>query len=156
ADGPLLEVMPLAPHDIDRGHDHARGAEAALEAVVFAESLLHRMKLPVGREALDGQDVGALGLQRKYGAGLYRLAVDVNDAGAALGGVATDVRAGEAEVLAQVLYQQRAGIDVGGDGLAVHRHGDGGHDSSSSKLRAKGPFFCPNGSGGDDQGRNRI
>src|SRR5262249_27604995 len=95
ADGPLLEVMALAPHDIDRGHDHARSAEAALKAVVFAESFLHRMKLAVGREAFDGQHVCALGLDREHGAGLHRLAVDVDDASAALGGVAAHVRAGE-------------------------------------------------------------
>jgi hypothetical protein len=28
----------------DRGHDHAGGAEAALQAVVLAECLLHRMQ----------------------------------------------------------------------------------------------------------------
>jgi len=44
-----LEFMPdglavhhaLAADHIDRGHDHARGAEAALQAVVVAEGFLH-------------------------------------------------------------------------------------------------------------------
>ena len=41
----------------------------------------------------------------------------MHDAGAALAGVAADMRAGEAQILAQELHQQRARIDVGGDGL---------------------------------------
>ena len=40
-------------------------------------------------------------------------AVEMHDAGAALAGVAADVRAGEPQVLAQELHQQRARIDVG-------------------------------------------
>ena len=46
----------------------------------------------------------------------------MHDAGAALAGVAADVRAGEAQVLAQELHQQRARIDLGADALAVHGH----------------------------------
>ena len=70
----------------------------------------------------------ALGLDGEDGAGLDRLAVDMDDAGAALAGVAADVGAGHAEILAQELNQQRARLDLAGDGLAVHGHGDGnGH-----------------------------
>ena len=60
-------------------------------------------------------------------AGLHRLAVDMHHAGAALRGVAAHMGAGEPQVLAQELHQQGARIDVTGDGLAVHRHRDGGH-----------------------------
>ena len=49
----------------------------------------------------------------------------MDDAGAALAGVAADMRAGEAEILAQELNQQRARLDVAGDRLAVHGHGHG-------------------------------
>src|SRR5437773_12122318 len=44
ADGLLVEIMTLAVHDIDRGHDHARRAEAALQAMIFAERFLHRVQ----------------------------------------------------------------------------------------------------------------
>ena len=72
--------------------------------------------------------LGALGLDGKDGAGLHRLAVDMDDAGAALAGVAADMGAGHAEMLAQELDQQRARLDLAGDGLAVDGHGDGnGH-----------------------------
>src|ERR1700747_278938 len=50
ADGPLLERVALAVPQVDRGHDHAGRAEAALQAMVLAERLLHRMQLAVGRE----------------------------------------------------------------------------------------------------------
>src|SRR5262249_18694629 len=55
ADGPLFEAVPLAPDQIDRGHDHAGRAETALQAMVLAESFLHWVQLAVGREPLDGQ-----------------------------------------------------------------------------------------------------
>jgi hypothetical protein len=40
--------------------------------------------------------------------------------------------AGEAQVLAQELHQKSAWVDVTGDGLAVHRHSDGGHRGTSN------------------------
>ena len=80
-------------------------------------------------------DVGAFALHGERGAGLHRLAVEMDDAGAALRGVAADMRAGEPQVLAQELDQERAGIDIGGDGFAVHRHRDGRHRHSSSTIR---------------------
>ena len=58
-------------------------------------------------------DLGALALEREHGAGLDGDAVDMHDAGAALGGVAADMRAGEPQVLAQELHQQRARFDSG-------------------------------------------
>ena len=126
ANGVVVELVALAAHDIDRGHDHARRAIAALQAVILAERLLHRMQRTVRRrQPFDREHVGAFELQRQHGAGFDRLAVDVNDAGAALRRVAADMRAGEPQILAQKLHQQRARIDVGGDGFAVHRQGNG-------------------------------
>src|SRR5580700_1194912 len=102
ADGVIVEIVALAAYDIDRGHDHARGAVAALQAVVLAERLLHRMQLRLRRgQPLDGQHSGAFELQRQHGARFRRLAVDVDDAGAALRGVAADMGASEPQVFAQ-------------------------------------------------------
>src|SRR3990172_913007 len=36
ADGVVVELAARALHEVDGGHDHARGAEAALQAVVLA------------------------------------------------------------------------------------------------------------------------
>ena len=63
-------------------------------------------------EALDGQDVGAVGLHGEHGAALHRLAVEVQAARAARRGVAADVGAGQAEGFADVVDEQRARLDL--------------------------------------------
>src|SRR5687767_1203945 len=52
ADGRFVEPLAPAPNDVERRHDHARSAESALQAVVGAERLLHRVELTVAGEAL--------------------------------------------------------------------------------------------------------
>src|SRR5258705_13931124 len=59
-DGFLVELAAVAIDDIDRRHDHARGAIAALQAVIVAERGLHRMQDVPLRDALDGSDIGAV------------------------------------------------------------------------------------------------
>src|SRR6476620_10283258 len=78
-------------------------------------------------QPFDRQHVGALALQRQRGAGLHGNAVQMDEAGAALRGVAADMGACEPKMLAQELDQERAGVDIGGDGFAVHRHRNGWH-----------------------------
>jgi hypothetical protein len=58
------------------------------------------VQLAVLGQAFDGRDLAALRLKRQHRAALDRLAVDVDDAGAALAGVAADVGPGEMEMLA--------------------------------------------------------
>src|SRR5271165_801601 len=126
--GRVVEVVALAVDHVDGGHDHARGAIAALQPVMLAEGLLHRMQRPIGiGETLDGEHIRPLDLPDEYGARLHGLAVDMHDAGAALRRVAAHMGAGEPQVLAQKLHQQRARVDITGDGFTVHRQGDVGH-----------------------------
>src|SRR5271166_2016127 len=47
ADRGFVEVRALAVDEVDGRHDHPRRAEAALEAVIVLERLLHRMQLAV-------------------------------------------------------------------------------------------------------------
>ena len=108
ADGALVEVMALAPHHVDGRHDHAGCAKAALQAVVLAEGLLHRMQPAVGGETLDGGDFGAIEGDRECGAGLDGAAVHLDRAAAALAGVTAHMGAGQAQVIAQELDEQRA------------------------------------------------
>ncbi|MGY4282914.1 hypothetical protein ACVWXO_002134 [Bradyrhizobium sp. LM2.7] len=129
ADGRLVELATMAVHDVDRRHDHAWRAIAALQAVIVAEGGLHGVQLVAPGDAFDGGDVGAVGLSRQHRAGFHRLAVHVHDAGTALAGVAADMGPGEVEVIAQELDQQGAVLDVNGNSLAVHcqfdcRHGE--------------------------------
>src|SRR5207344_3108617 len=84
-----------------RRHDHARRAEAALQAVLFPESLLQRVELAVGREAFDCRDLRAVGLHGEDRAGFRAAAVDVDRARAALASVAADVRAGESKMFTE-------------------------------------------------------
>src|SRR5580704_5985695 len=60
ADGVLVEVVTAPAYDVERRHDHAGRAVAALEPVMLAERLLHRMQGAIRlRETFDGGDVGA-------------------------------------------------------------------------------------------------
>src|SRR5690606_25276317 len=72
--------------------------------------------------------LGARRLHREHGAGFYRLAVDMHDAGAALRGVAADMRSGKPEILTQEMYEQRPVLDRARYFPAIHyqryvRHG---------------------------------
>src|SRR5258705_5548692 len=156
ANGGVVELVSFTVHHIHGGHDHPGGAIAALQAVVLAEGLLHGMQRSARLgQALDGGDVGALELPNEYSAGFDRLAVNVDNAGTALRGVAAHMGAGEPQVLTQVLHQKGARIDVTGDGFAVHRQCDGGH-GFLLEIRPKALFSAPTGRAGGRSGQNRV
>jgi hypothetical protein len=128
AHGLLVEVVLAVPvDDADRRHHHARGAEPALQRVVLAESLLHGVQFAVPGQPFNGRHVLPFALLGENGAGLDRQPVQVNGAGAALAGVATDVGAGQADLLAQVLDEERTPLYVRGRLLSIDRNGYGGH-----------------------------
>src|SRR5271166_2771326 len=149
ADRSLVKIRALAIDEVDRGHDHARRAEAALQAVVVLEGLLHRMQLAALSQALDCRDVRPLAARGEDCAGLDRDAVEMDDAGPALGGVAAHMRAGEAKILAQELHEQRPGIHVRRNLPAVHRHRDMNHShillnqDCFGVVGAEGARACP-------------
>src|SRR5262249_60043322 len=101
AHGRLVELAAIAMDNVDRGHDHARGAEAALQPVIVAERRLHRVQVVALGNAFDRGDARSRGLSGQHGAGFYRLAIDVNDTGAALAGVAADMGASQVQMIAQ-------------------------------------------------------
>ena len=82
------------------------------------------MQAVAGRHALDGRDLAAVGLDREHRARLHGAAVEMDGAGAALAGVAADVRAGQVEVLAQGLDEQPSRLDVELPGRPVDRQLD--------------------------------
>src|SRR5436309_4041380 len=55
ADRMLVQIVAFSTNEIDRGYDHARRAEAALQPMMLAESFLHRMQLIAVGQSLDGQ-----------------------------------------------------------------------------------------------------
>src|ERR1051325_646050 len=119
-----LARICVALQQVARGHDHARRAEAALQAVLVPESLLHDVQLAVAGETFDRGDRGAVRLHGEHRARLHRLPVEEDRADAALAGVAADVRAGEAELVAQEVDEEEARLDVRRLLRAVDREGD--------------------------------
>ena len=104
------QVLLLLLGERRRGHDHARGAEAALEAGGVAELSLQRMQVLRRAEALDRGDLATLGAERGRDAAVHRLAVEPDRAGAAIACVATLLDADVAEVAhecAQALSRPR-------------------------------------------------
>ena len=62
------------------------------------------------RDALDGEDVGAVMAQRERKAGIDPLAVDQDGAGAALAAVASLLGSGQIQLLTQEIEERRAGV----------------------------------------------
>ena len=101
----------------------------------------------VARQAFDRGDVGAVGLHREHGARLHRLAVDQHGARAADAGFAADVRAGQAQGVAQEVNEQQTGLDdviarrVVDPDADRNGHGttsEGGHPTASSRRTQRG------------------
>src|SRR5918912_87422 len=68
----LLAWIRLLLEQGRRNQHHPRRAEAALEAVLLLEALLHGMQRAVAHEALDRGQRAAVGLHRHEGEGLDR------------------------------------------------------------------------------------
>ncbi len=105
--------------------DHAGRAEPALKPVVLAKGLLQRMEAAVGPgNSLDGHDFRVVRLGHEHGAGLDRLAVEINGAGPAVAGVAADMRAGQRKLLAQQMDEQHAWLGERLDRAPIDRQFD--------------------------------
>src|SRR3954451_3513577 len=103
----------ILPQQRGGEHEEAGGAVAALQAVGVGERLLQRVELAVLGQPLDGLDVQVVGLDAEHEAGARRLALDEHGAGATDAVLAADVRAGEAEVVAQHVGERAPGLDHG-------------------------------------------
>jgi len=97
---------------LQRAHQKSGGTIAALEAMTITEGLLHRMQFRPFGQPFHGQNFAPVGLEGEYRARLYAFAIQKNRTGAAVTGVAADVRAGQAEFLSQQLHQQRPRLDL--------------------------------------------
>ena len=94
------------------GHNKPRCAEAALLRVVLHKRFLHRIHLLRRTDSFHRCDLAALGLDGEHGAGINRVAIDQDGAGAASAAVADFLAAGEVEPIAQRVEQRNAGLDV--------------------------------------------
>ena len=88
-----------------------------------AKRLLHRVQGAVGGgHTLDGGDRRAFGLHRQDVAAFDHPTVEMDGAGTALGSVATDMGAGQAQHIANEIDQQGALLDFVADRLAIDLH----------------------------------
>src|SRR5262245_51377334 len=91
----------------DCRHDLARRAVAALEGILSGKGGLHRVQLgTLRRQTFDSRDRTSLNLCSEREAGENALAADMDRTGSALPLVATLLRAGEAQILAQGIEQR--------------------------------------------------
>src|SRR5487761_2644790 len=118
----LGQFVALAVDHIDRGHDHARRAITALQSMMLAEGRLHGMQFRTVGEAFNGGDMRAFAGDGQSGAAFDGLTIDVDNAGAALAGIATDMGSGQSQILAQKCNQQRVRLNVACHCFAVHSH----------------------------------
>jgi hypothetical protein len=69
------------------GHDHSRGAVAALERLRAQERLLHRMEIAVAGEPFNRRDLAALGAESRKKATVNWLAIKPDRASTAIAGI---------------------------------------------------------------------
>ena len=107
------------------GHQDARRAVAALQAVMLVHRLLERMQLAgTGCEPLDGPEFMAIGLHREHQAGTHRRAIEQDRAGAANAVFAADMGAGKQQFVAQKIAEQHPRFDTAAIRRAVDRQLD--------------------------------
>src|SRR5438270_3421331 len=102
------------------GHQHARGADAALRAPAGQERLLQGLHFAVVREALNGFDAFAVHLQDRHEATVYQLAVQSHGARTTFAFAAAFLGSGEVQVFAQHVKQALHGRDAEFALYAIH------------------------------------
>src|SRR5213083_706155 len=102
----LARGMRLVREQRLGGHQDPRRAVAALRSAKIGEGRLQRMQLGAAGEAFHRIDGATFAFERQHEAQELRLAVNEHRAGAAFAELATVLRAGQAEILAQH-FQQR-------------------------------------------------
>src|SRR6267378_2170345 len=116
-------TLLLLQKQILSGHQHSRRAEAALQRVLLVKGLLQRLQLAGIRKALDGVHPAAVRLHGEHQAAAHDIAVDPQGACAAHPVLAADVRAREAQLIAQEVDEVLPRRNATAYPRAVHDHG---------------------------------
>src|SRR4029077_13436041 len=95
----------------NRQHQKARCAEAALQAMIIHEGLLHRVEFVAIGKPFDGTDFSSIRLYGKHQAGAYGFAVDDDRACAADPVLAANVRAGLSAIFTDCIDQRAARLN---------------------------------------------
>src|SRR5438552_18900095 len=118
----------MLAQELEQRGEHARRAEAALQAVTIAKGFLEGMESSRRwGDAFNRGDVATVRLDCKKQAGARRAAVEEDGARAAHAVLAADVRAGELELMAQEIGEREPVLDAGLVRLAVDLDADGSH-----------------------------
>src|SRR3990172_3783648 len=116
----ILRRFRVALKEVDRREDDARGAETALEPMVRLERLLDRVEATALREPPDRRDRAPVGLDREHRAGLHRLPIQEDRAGATVTRVAAHVRTREPQVVSEEVDEEDPWLHGSGVLRAVH------------------------------------
>src|SRR5262249_47023854 len=109
--------------------------DAALRGAVAVEGALQRRELAGRRETFDRRDRAPGDLAERHQAGTDRCAIEQHGAGAAITGIAADLGAGEAEIVAQQIGKAPDRLGPDRYRAAVEPKGDA-HRTSASRARA--------------------
>ena len=137
----VAELVPLAHGFQERleAHQKAGGTEATLQCMLSAEGVLQRVELTgLRREALDRPQFRSMNLNSEEQAGADRFAVEPHRAGPAGAVLTADVRAGQTQVVAEEVAEQRPWLNGGGPALSV----DGQLDLDFA-VDASSPLISP-------------
>jgi hypothetical protein len=118
------------------GHEqHSRGAEAALERVVFVKRLLQRMQPSILGKSFNRIDLSTIGLYGKHDARTHGLAIEKDCACAADSVFATHVRSGKRKIFPEKIREKLPWLAFSPTAHAV----DGEFDIDAIRCQ----FFSP-------------
>src|SRR4029077_19756202 len=86
--------------------DHSWRAKPALQPMLFFETLLQWMKLPIVGDTFNGPNLSTFRLNGEHRTRLHRSAIQDHCTGPTIGGVATDMSSGQSQNIADKVGQQ--------------------------------------------------
>src|SRR3990170_3472269 len=122
-----------------RAHEHSRGAEPALQAVMRPEGLLQEVQA-ISAQPFHRGDLRPIGLHGKHQAAPDGLAVQMDRAGATHAVLAPHMRARQRQVAAEEVRQRLQDLDGALVLLTVHPHSDSDALRVGRRLAHATPF----------------
>src|SRR5215470_14320799 len=109
-----------------RRGDHAWGTETTLQGVMFAERGLQRREVGIVRQPFDSHDLGAVRLHREHQACAHGVTIDEDRTGTTHTMFASNMRTGQAQVMAQAISKREPRLDLDRHLIAVYFESDWG------------------------------
>src|SRR5581483_5154028 len=131
-----------AQDNISGCHQHTRRAEAALQTMLFSKRSAQRHHDGIVFKALDGANAGAIAHHGVCNAGTRRLTIDQQRACAACALLATQMRAGQIQVLPQEVSEMHTRFDRVSDLTAIHMDRDLHHGDTACRYARDRAATC--------------